>query len=365
MQVTTTNFTVAEYAEQMGRGDITVNRDYQRTEEVWPVAARSYLIDTMLLGYPIPKLSLYQKTDLKSRKTIKEIVDGQQRSMAILDFYNGDFRITGKSNFAGRNFDKLEDEEKQRFLDYAVTVDLIINATEEDIRQLFRRINSYTGPLNPQEERHATHQGLFKWFIVELTEKYATTLKKIGVFSEKQLSRMADAALFTEMTIGMIDGIETAARKKLDSFYASHESSFQEEKDVRKRMDFAFEKVLQWESLHGGALMKPYNFFSLFLAISHVTEPLEPLEGIYEPMPGGILSNDVVLANLGILASALDKQAENTEDDGLEGEEDQPAQLGQKIFKTFVDACSEATNTEKQRKERFSWFCKALQSPQF
>ena len=79
MKLTTTTFTVAEYCDQMIAGSIIINSDYQRSPKVWPPAAKSYLIDSVLLGYPIPKLSLYQKTDLRSRKTIKEIVDGQQR----------------------------------------------------------------------------------------------------------------------------------------------------------------------------------------------------------------------------------------------------------------------------------------------
>jgi hypothetical protein len=36
MQVTSSNFTVAEYCEQMRNGAIVVNHDYQRTDKVWP-----------------------------------------------------------------------------------------------------------------------------------------------------------------------------------------------------------------------------------------------------------------------------------------------------------------------------------------
>lgn len=45
MQVTASSFTVAEYCEQMRERSIVVNHDYQRSERVWPPAARSYLID--------------------------------------------------------------------------------------------------------------------------------------------------------------------------------------------------------------------------------------------------------------------------------------------------------------------------------
>jgi hypothetical protein len=104
MNVLPSSFSIAEYCGQMNRGDIVINRNYQRSSKVWPPAARSYLIDTILLGFPIPKLSLYQKTDLKSRTTHKEIVDGQQRSKAIHDFFKDELRISGKSTFTGKKY---------------------------------------------------------------------------------------------------------------------------------------------------------------------------------------------------------------------------------------------------------------------
>ncbi len=88
MNIVATNTTVAAYCQEMGRNEIIVNKEYQRSDKVWPPVARSYLIETLLLGYPIPKLSLHQVTDIKSKKTLKEIVDGQQRSMAIFDFFH-------------------------------------------------------------------------------------------------------------------------------------------------------------------------------------------------------------------------------------------------------------------------------------
>ena len=98
----------------MREKSIIVNHEYQRSDKVWPPAARSYLIETILLGFPIPKLSLYQTTDLKTKKTKKEIVDGQQRSQVVFDFLEGTFRLTGKGPFGGRLFSQLQEPEQQR-----------------------------------------------------------------------------------------------------------------------------------------------------------------------------------------------------------------------------------------------------------
>ncbi|MBU0516459.1 MAG: DUF262 domain-containing protein [Proteobacteria bacterium] len=342
MQTNSTTFTIAEYCDQMKAGSIIINRDYQRTSTVWPPSARSYLIDTILLSYPIPKFSLYQKTDLKSRRTIKEIVDGQQRSNAIFDFYNDKLRISGRSSFSGKKYSDLAEFDQQNFVEYSLSVDLVVGATDEDIRQMFRRINSYTVPLNPEEQRHAIQQGEFKWYIVEITEKYSTILKDIGVFTERNLSRMADARLFTEIFLAFEKGIITYSKTKLDQYYKDNDDSFNGRKDLLDIIDSVFDIILTLPELHGSVLMKPFNFFTLSLAIAHRLVIIQSFQDIYKIEATKLGSNDIILANLGCLAEALEENQSK----------------GQ--FKEFVDACSQATNTQKHRERRFDWFCRAL-----
>ena len=133
-------------------------------------AAKSFLIETILLNYPIPKLSLFQKTDLRSRKTYKEIVDGQQRSRAILEFFEDKFRLSRSceiTEVAGKLYSQLAEEFQQDFLDYSLSVDLFVSANPIEIREVFRRINSYTVPLNPEEKRYSIYLG-----VTQLTEAY-------------------------------------------------------------------------------------------------------------------------------------------------------------------------------------------------
>lgn len=87
---------VGDYCSALEEGSITVNTDYQRNSGLWSAIARSFFIESIILQYPIPKLFLYANIDLASRKTIKEIVDGQQRSQALSMFYNGKMRLSTK-----------------------------------------------------------------------------------------------------------------------------------------------------------------------------------------------------------------------------------------------------------------------------
>ena len=70
MNIVASNMTIAAYCQEMGRNEIIVNKEHQRSDKVWPPVARSYLIETILLGYPIPKLSLHQVTDVKEQEDV-------------------------------------------------------------------------------------------------------------------------------------------------------------------------------------------------------------------------------------------------------------------------------------------------------
>src|SRR5450631_611970 len=122
MRSTNTNMTIAEYREQLDKTQITINHDYQRTDRVWPLSAKSNLIDTILNGFPMPKLIFSQTTDLDTLKTRKEVVDGQQRTAAIMEFLSNKFALT-RGEFAGAGFAELENPKKHDFLAYELSID--------------------------------------------------------------------------------------------------------------------------------------------------------------------------------------------------------------------------------------------------
>src|ERR1700678_4056909 len=222
----------------MKQNEIIVNRNYQRSDHVWPEAARSYLIETILKGFPIPKLYLYQVTDIKSRKTHKEIVDGQQRSVAILDFFDDRLKISKlaeNEDTRNKKYSELSEDSQQVFLEYAIDVDLFVSATPAEVVEVFRRMNSYTVPLNPEEQRHASYQGKFKWFINDLADKLEAIFLETGVFKEKQLVRMADNKLLTELCDSFLNGIRTTNKAILDSLYKKRDTVFSEKEDFYGR----------------------------------------------------------------------------------------------------------------------------------
>jgi Protein of unknown function DUF262 len=337
MRVTQSSFTIAEYCQQMSDKNIVVNRTYQRSNKVWPVAARSFLVDSILSGFPIPKLSLYQKTDLRTRKTIKEIVDGQQRSHAILDFFNDEFRISYKGNFSGKSYSRLTPEEQQSFLDYQLSVDVFVDATESDIRELFRRVNSYNVPLNPQEQRHSTYQGPFKWFILQLSNRYAQTFKDLGTFNESQISRMDDAKFIADICVAFKDGLISASESRIGKIYDEFDENFPHEAEYENLISDAMNDVLTFREQLGDELIKKYHLYCLILAFAHKRHGIASLQAIcHNDGRGRGASLLTTKENLSRLADAVANADGNTQ-----------------LLREFIDASSRTTDRQVQRTTRF------------
>jgi hypothetical protein len=165
----------------------------------------------------------------------------------------------------------------------------------------------------------------------------------MGVFTEANLSRMADAYLFTEITLAILSGIQSASETKLDALYLKKEEAFPEQGEMEHRFERALGLLTEWSPTHRTVLMKSYSFYTLLLAVTHAQEPVEALQGLMPYDDPVRIDHDVALANLGTLAASL-----------TEGEAPDPR------LKPFADACAKATNRLEPRQERFRWFCRAL-----
>ena len=197
MNINTNNYSVLEILNMLDRRELLVNQDYQRGSGLWPDGASSYFIDTILEGFPFPKIYMYEFLDRGARGIRREIVDGQQRIKTIQRFYNNEFALTGDTLYVGRRFNDLDQEKQEQFLSYPVSVDVIRNATKAEILQMFRRMNAYTLPLNEAEKRHSSFEGAFKWFVNRLADALNEFFVSFGVFTNRQIVRMADAELIT------------------------------------------------------------------------------------------------------------------------------------------------------------------------
>jgi Protein of unknown function DUF262 len=348
MKTNPVTMTIADLCGAFERDEVQIDSTYQRSPDVWPVQARSYLIETILKGFPIPKLALHQVTDLKSKQTTKFVVDGQQRSGAILAFYNNKLRLSRTielSEAANKRYDDLSKELQEAFLSYLVHFDQFEASSDEDVREYFRRINSFTAPLNAEEQRHARYRGPMKWFIQSLRDRHGEALVNLGVLQKKSVVRMADAKFFAEIVHALLFGVTTTNKRSLDSMYKQYDKGDEVpgEAQLRSAIDNAIDAVLAWPSLNGTAMMRMNVFYSLALALILVQRKWPKLTSIGASYAKGKVAAKAE-TNLLRLASALD-EPEVFED-----------------YKEFTLAADEKTNVKGQREKRIKWLARALSS---
>lgn len=278
MNINNNNYSVLEIIGMLDRKELVVNSEYQRGSGLWPVGPQSYFIDTILEGYPFPKIYMYEYLDRSSRLIRKEIVDGQQRIRTIVRFYKNEFALQGESKFVGRTFSELDSEQQDTFLSYAVSVDVIRNAKTAEILQMFRRMNAYTLPLNEAEKRHSSFQGQFKWFVNQLAGDLNEFFVEFGTFTNRQIVRMADAELLTDSVLAMEKGVVSTGPSDLRGLYKKYDEVFAESHRYRAQVESAFNYITsELGVLRRTHMMKPYALHSLITALIHCRYGIDEL----------------------------------------------------------------------------------------
>jgi len=334
--------------DMIKRNEVVINRDYQRGSSLWPDSARTYFIDTILEGYPFPAVYLYQSINPKTSRPIKELVDGQQRITTIKDFMDNKFKIGKASDsYAGMYFSDLADEERLTFLGYQIHTSTILSATRPELLEMFRRMNAYTAPLNPQERRHAEFQGKFKWFIVELADETSSVLEEYNILTPKLLSRMGDSEFIADLVVALEHGIVTKSGNHINKLYKAYDKSFDKRQEYVDLINGFFNFIrINLSPLSNTFLMKSYVIHSLFCAYAYLHNALPqgeknsiPLEG---PRTFDPILSDSTIEYLRSMAGAHEEQDE-------EGE-----------FSVYVKACLSSTTQLPQRLARTTELIKAI-----
>jgi hypothetical protein len=238
----TRNYSVRDFEEWHQRGELELAPKFQR-RDVWSDKARSYLIDTIIRGKPIPKIYMRQDVEPKTRRTVREIVDGQQRLRTVLTFIKDGFKISKAhhEDFGGKYFTGLDKDTQRDILKYEFVVDLLQDMPDNEVYDVFARINTYSEKLKPQELRNARWFGEFKSSVYLLSKEFVTFLEANKVFSAKQILRMAEAEFISELLLAMQEGIREGQKRVIDNCYTKYDDDFPNrrlhERRFRETMD--------------------------------------------------------------------------------------------------------------------------------
>lgn len=163
--------------DSLANDEIDLQPDFQRSSDIWSSVQKSRLIESILLGLPLP--SFYFSEDPTTKKL--QIIDGLQRLCAIRDFVlekKTPLRLKGlqflKNDYEGKVYSDLERPDIRRIQSLKVTVNTLRKDTPTNVKYvIFQRVNTSGTKLKPQEMRQALNQGQAAQFIKELAESEA------------------------------------------------------------------------------------------------------------------------------------------------------------------------------------------------
>jgi hypothetical protein len=137
-------------------GDLDLQPNFQRGE-VWATSKKKKLIDSILRDWHVPPIHVVVGDAGK-----QEVLDGQQRLVAIRDFVEGKFRIDGRSEpsdpsilkLDGLKYSDLPSEVKRAFDQFTIRMFRLVDYRPGEPGELFFRLNQMTY-LTAAEQRNA------------------------------------------------------------------------------------------------------------------------------------------------------------------------------------------------------------------
>lgn len=150
------------------RKELIIDPDFQRGN-VWAKKQGAELVESILMGIPIPVMYLFEMRDGK-----KQVVDGRQRISAILDFLNDKLVLKNLKILPEYNdckFSDLDAKMQGIFEDSQMYFYIIQPPTPERVKyDIFDRVNRGGTRLTNQEMRNALYRGKSTRLISELSK---------------------------------------------------------------------------------------------------------------------------------------------------------------------------------------------------
>lgn len=255
------------------RRELKLTPEFQR-RTVWTPRGKSFLIDSILRGMPLPQFFVREIVLPKEKRTVREVVDGQQRLSAILGYIAGEFSVLPMHNqeYGRLKYEELPENAQKTFLSFPLSVNILEGTEDADLLEIFARLNSYSVPLNQQEKLNAMYVGAFKKAMTDLSKDHLAYWKRHRILTAQPIARMKDVELTCELIAGMLYGIQNQ-KKIISQMYKDFDDDFSQARFLRPR----FAETLQiCQDLMGGDLsgtlfQRSSIFYSYYMAVYDCT----------------------------------------------------------------------------------------------
>jgi len=269
------------FRDRYREGTLVIRPAFQR-KPVWAARQKCYLIESVLLGLPVPEIYIQQTTSPEGETTYA-IVDGQQRVRTVLQFIGSETdpgeqeynkfildKLPTSSPWRNYTFAGLPDDKKKEFYGYRFAVRLLNTDDEDDVRDMFRRLNKFLTPLKPQELRNATYSGPFVDLVQGLADNEYWAENRI--VSPALIRRMNDIEFVSELLIGVLHGPQGGSASIIDTYYQQYED-YEDEFPGQRQAKRLFQQTLDTvrgilPDIKDTRWSNKTDFYTLFVAVA-------------------------------------------------------------------------------------------------
>ena len=339
-------YTIADIVEWLDKKLMIPNPVFQR-RFFWPAGVRSYFIDSILRNRPVPNVYFRTQVDLKTKRTYREVVDGQQRVRTIQEFTHNNLTLSNiAGEYSGIRYEDLDPEKQTEFLSYQIGAFQLINANDDVVVDVFKRLNSYGLNVNAQEVRHSRYNSKFKWAVEEASNRWVILWDKYKIVTIKQWLRMADDELMAQLFGIVLHGVKDGGQPNIEKIYKKYDKDIPPG-TVEKVNEVIDCIVRLFDDILNTPLSRIPQFMMLFAAVAHACIGI-PVGDMGNGMP---LRDDRALTELDISKDNLQSLVSVLEADESEIHT---------RFHAFKLASAGTTQRIKTRKVRFQFMYRAL-----
>ena len=204
--------------ERLLYDEIEIQPDYQRKDRIWSDDKKSKLIESILMGLPLPIFYFGERKD-----DTWVIIDGLQRITTVQDFMQNKFPLKlekGSSVYDAngllfKDFNRTYTRLLREFEITAYVIDIIDSSSNKFITELFHRINTYGVKLSDQEIRSAINFGSSVYYLKFLASTKIFTSATTNTVNTK---RQKDLELCLGALAFMIFGYKSYKKNRYDDF---------------------------------------------------------------------------------------------------------------------------------------------------
>lgn len=256
MNLAKTVYKVSDFISWQRNKSLKLSPSFQR-RPVWRPQAKSYLLDTILRGLPVPIIFLRERLDLEKLEPYREVVDGQQRLRTVLTFVDAklvsDFdedrdlftiQRGHYREFAGKAFKELSTDARQQILNYEFSVHIFPTQTDDkEVLQVFSRMNSTGVKANAQELRNAEFFGEFKAVAYQLAYEQLGRWRNWKLFTEFDIARMEEVEFTSELMLVILEDVSAKSQSRIDAAYKHFDAAFEPADIVSTRIRAVMDEI--------------------------------------------------------------------------------------------------------------------------